>query len=43
MKVLHVRLYDAKLQETQAKYVAQARSQVSSVAPDHGVDIPAYR
>jgi peptide chain release factor 1 len=30
MKVLRARLYDAKLQETQAKYAAQRKSQVSS-------------
>ena len=30
MKVLRARLYDAKLQETQAKYAAQRKSQVST-------------
>ncbi len=30
MKVLRARLYDAKLQETQARYAAQRRSQVST-------------
>src|SRR5206468_9238591 len=30
MKVLRARLYDQKLQETQAKYAAQRKSQVST-------------
>jgi peptide chain release factor 1 len=40
MKVLRARLYDAKLQEQQAKYAAQRRSQVST--GDRSVKIRTY-